>query len=101
MSSATLMLSRPMAVNVYYHRPTRIAKREITLRQPPARNRARLVECVPPLIESTTVRQAQQRRGNGGINVGATDTAGHPPCATANYFVDGPGKRRHASSLGL
>ena len=41
-------LSRPTAVGVYYHRPTRIAEQEITLRQPPARNRARLVACVPP-----------------------------------------------------
>ena len=61
MSSATLMLSRPTAVDMDYHRPTRIAEQEITLRQPPARNRARRVECVPPLIEITTMRQAQQR----------------------------------------
>ena len=43
MSSATLMHSRPIAVGVCHHRPTRIAEREITSRQASARNRAKAV----------------------------------------------------------
>ena len=39
--------------------------------------------------------------GDGGIDVGAKDHAGYLPCATANYFVDGLGKRWQAHSRGV